>query len=240
MKGGTGRLRKLAHILGMLNTPLSLRTAARLLTAASAFSVLAAAAPLTMAQEPAKADPLVGYMETSHGQLLKAAEHLLREEVKPHLTSNDADTLQAANEVIRLLDMKREPMPIPSTFVGKWQVRSIQGSNLGVYAYPFFSCEIRREGAKGIAFQKHSGSQRRVGVLLPYSADSLLFLGGSYYEDDKPQGYSNLRGGKGAGSDAGQEDRDSVGQLYQLAPGHLLMIFAPISGRGEIYELKKS
>ncbi len=240
MKGGTGRPQKLAHLLGMLNTPLTIRTVVRLTAAASALALFSTVAPLATAQEPAKADPLVGYMETSHGQLLKAAEHLLREEVKPHLTSSDADTLQAANEVIRLLDMKREPMPIPSTFVGKWQVRSIQGSNLGVYAYPFFSCEIRREGAKGIAFQKHSGSQRRVGVLLPYSADSLLFLGGSYYEDDKPQGYSNLRGGKGTGSDAGQEDRDSVGQLYQLAPGHLLMIFAPISGRGEIYELKKS
>jgi hypothetical protein len=224
----------------MLNTPLTIRTVVRLTAAASALALFSTVVPLATAQEPAKADPLVGYMETSHGQLLKAAEHLLREEVKPHLTSSDADTLQAANEVIRLLDMKREPMPIPSTFVGKWQVRSIQGSNLGVYAYPFFSCEIRREGAKGIAFQKHSGSQRRVGVLLPYSADSLLFLGGSYYEDDKPLGYSNLRGGKSTGGDGSQEDRDSVGQLYQLAPGHLLMIFAPISGRGEIYELKKS
>jgi hypothetical protein len=227
-------------MLRMLKSPLAIRTAVRLATAASALALFSAVAPMAIAQEPAKGDPLVGYMETSHGQLLKAAEHLLREEVKPHLTSSDAESLQAANEVIRLLDMKREPMPIPSTFVGKWQVRSIQSSNLGVYAYPFFSCEIRREGAKGVAFQKHSGSQRRVGVLLPYQADSLLFLGGSYYEDDKPQGYSNLRGGKAAGGDSEREDRDSVGQLYQLAPGHLLMIFAPISGRGEIYELKKS
>ena len=183
-----------------------------------------------------------GYVDKAHLEILRASEGLLKDQTTPHLNSADAETAQAAKELMALLGVKRQgPAPTPASLIGKWQVRSIQSSDLGVYAYPYFSCEILREGQK-IAFSKNSGSQRRAGQIEPFEGNGLLFLGGSYYDDEEPRGYSLLPGyvAKPVGSGRRQDDdRNSVGQIFQLGKGHLLMIFASLDGRGEIYELKK-
>lgn len=202
---------------------------------------LLSAAPVTPAQDasapPEKAaSPWTAYLDPGHGQLLKVAEQQVREITLPHLNSSDAETATAAREVIRLLDLPRKKGP-SAGLIGKWQVRSLQSSDLGVYAYPFFPCEIRREGTRGLVLNKHSGSQRRTGVLLSQDNGDLVFLGGSYYEGEEPRGYSAFRGGQTA--DPEGEDRDSVGVLHQLENGRLLLIFASLKGRGEIYELKR-
>jgi|GEM_PF-2069316 len=182
-----------------------------------------------------------------HAKLLGSAESYTRKQVTPHLQDADAEVKKAAQEMLALMEATRKAIPSRDELAGKWKVRSLQANDLGAYAYPYFPCDLIAEGPKGLVLNKDKGSQRRVGLLIHDEATedaeadeslppSLLFLGGSYYSDEPPRGYSALMGDPDT---AMGTERDSVGFLYALSPTRLMLIFAPLNARSEIYELIK-
>jgi hypothetical protein len=181
-------------------------------------------------------EPLRTALKPEHVEALAGAEEGMKRAATVHAESAQTDYVKVGKEVLALLALPRLEVSAPLKLVGRWRVRSLQVSDRGAYAYPFFDCSFRQEGASGVIFQKDSGSQRRIGIVGADTADRLLFVGGSYYADDKG----------GAGYSALQEEsvkidpeRDSVGAIYQLGPGHLIILFAPNRYGREIYELKK-
>lgn len=138
----------------------------------------------------------------------------------------------AAAEIQKLLDQPRQKIASPGELEGDWRVRSLQVSPYGANAYPYFPCRIFPEG-QALVFQKSKGSQRRQGILGRAGETEFLFVGASHHEGDPVPSYS------GSAEGAGPSDRkqDSVGTLYRLGKNHLIILFAPREGRGEIYEL---
>src|SRR5690606_14391092 len=124
---------------------------------------------------------------------------------------------------------------------GGWRVRSLQVHQGAVNIYDYFACELRREGPSGLLLDKNRGSQKRIGLVLgDYSEESFLFLGGSYTTGEQPRGYSGFAvedvNAAGAG-DGVDMSRDSIGFVRSLGRDHLLIVFAPVNGRAEMYEL---
>ncbi len=138
----------------------------------------------------------------------------------------------AVAEIQKLLDLPRQRISSPAELEGDWRVRSLQVSQFGAIAYPFFSCRIFPE-AEALVFQKAKGSQRRHGLLGCSGDSKFLFLGGSYYEGDPVPSYSARRDHP----TAADRERDSVGFLYKVGKDRAVMLFAPVGGRWEIYEL---
>ncbi|MCB1208093.1 MAG: DUF4893 domain-containing protein [Verrucomicrobiales bacterium] len=192
--------------------------------------------PLLVAVNVSAAEPLRSVLKPEHAEALVGAEAGLKQAAQTHADSDQPDHVKVAKEVLALLALPRAEAPDASKLVGKWRVRSLQISDLGAYGYPFFDCVFRQEGATGIIFHKDSGSQRRMGIVGADSEKALLFVGASYYADEKTSaGYSALQ----EATVKTDPDRDSVGSLYQVGPGHCLLIFAPTRYGREIYELKK-
>lgn len=124
----------------------------------------------------------------------------------------------------------------PARLSGRWRVRTIDASALGIFVYPFFDAVIEPQG-DGLRFRKTTGSQRRSGRLLARGdrGDAYVFLGGRTVNDAPPVGYS----GDAPDADAPQET-DTVGVLYPLAPDHAVLLLDADRDAGfELYELRR-
>lgn len=161
-------------------------------------------------------------------------EPRLRERLQ-ELRDGGADTETEAGIAVihRLLDVPRLAIASEADLHGPCRVRSIQVDSLSVYVYPFFDCSLTVNGEE-VAFNKPTGSQRRLGRLGRETPDRMLFVGGSYDQDELARGYSD--------ADAMPEDveRDSVGYLFKIDPGHYVLVFAAKGDRHELYEVRAS
>lgn len=180
-------------------------------------------------------ETLESVVRPEHRKALMGAESKLDTAARGFVKDRDEETAAAAKALLALLELPRGKAPSPKALVGKWKVRSLQASERGVYAYPFFDCEFRAEGREGVVFHKDKGSQRRIGLIGKGENGHVIFVGGSYYSDESPAGYSALQD---AGAKAGSA-RDSVGHVFQIKSNHLIIVFAPTAYGSEIYELKK-
>ncbi len=191
--------------------------------------------PLLLAANVYAAEPLRTVLKPEHAKALASAEEGMKRAASVHAKSGQTDHVKVAKEVLSLLAMRRMEIPPALKLVGKWRVRSLQVGDLGAFAYPFFDCEFRQEGEAGVIFQKDSGSQRRIGIVGADAPGGLLFVGGSYYADEEGGGgYSALQ----EDSVKTDPERDSVGHIYQVGQGHLIILFAPTRYGREMYELK--
>jgi hypothetical protein len=86
-------------------------------------------------------------LETSEADLGMQLETLAASEKKP-------DSLKAISEIRQLLALPRKEIASDKILLGDWRVRSLQTSDLGASAYPFFKCRIVREGKSGLLFKK--------------------------------------------------------------------------------------
>ena len=152
------------------------------------------------------------------------------------LRDTDAQNREAATTMLALLDAPRPPLGALDDIDGRCRVRSLQADALGAYAYPYFDCEIHAEG-EFIAFHKPTGSQRRFGLMEREEGERLFFIGGSYYTDEMPRGYSSEYA---PDPDADALDRDAHGLVFRLAPRRYLFAFAPKGERFELYEVLTS
>jgi len=136
--------------------------------------------------------------------------------------------------MLELLDAARLNLQEESELEGRCRVRSLQANDLGAYLYPWFGCNIQREAAF-LVFHKPTGSQRRFALMEPEDKRSLFFLGGMYFSDEKPRGYSS-----DYTSEPSQDERnrDAIGLVYRIAPQHYLVAFAPNALGYELYELQ--
>lgn len=159
------------------------------------------------------------------------------------LIASHLDRSAAAGEMWALFNAPAQSLPDRLSLEGRWQVRSLQVHQLGANVYDYFPCEIRREGPAGLVLDKSRGSQKRIGLILgDYAEDAFLFLGGSYTTGENVRSYSGFEvddpyaEGAGEGID---RSHDSVGLVEAIGPNHLRIIFAPVDGRSEMYELKR-
>jgi hypothetical protein len=185
-------------------------------------------------------DPALGLIaEQPHWREIAWPQHInLVEEMRERILNNidqpppNDDSRKTIAIVRELLDKK--PMRISGDDIeGDWRIRSLQGSALGHFTYPFFKARI--ENLDGIFFfEKTTGSQRRSGALHRHLSDTMIFLGGRTVNDDPQVGYS------GAYPDNTLVDSDSIGLLHQLAPDHLIMLLdVDYNGNYEIYDMRK-
>lgn len=124
----------------------------------------------------------------------------------------------------------------PARLAGRWRVRSIQASDLGIFVYPYFDAVIEPQG-DGLRFRKTTGSQRRSGWLFARGdrGDEYVFLGGRTMNDAPPVGYS-----ADEPDAAGPRETDTVGVLYPLSPDQaVLLLDADREGGFELYELRR-
>ncbi|MCB1065589.1 MAG: DUF4893 domain-containing protein [Verrucomicrobiae bacterium] len=182
------------------------------------------------------ADELRSILTPEDAKALATCEETLSKSLEPNLASDDPETLKAAKDLSALLALPRKKPADRLALEGKWKVRSLQVSRYGVFTYPFFNGEFRREGESGLIFHKNSGSQRRMGIVGEDGEDWLLFVGGKYYNDDA----------QGAAYSGFQEESvktdpkmDSFGRLYEIGKDRLLLIFGETTFGPEVYELKK-
>ncbi len=110
-------------------------------------------------------EPLRTALKPELVQALAGAEEGMKPAATVHAEFAQTDQVKVGKEVLALLAMPRTEIPPAMKLVGKWRERSLQGSELGAYAYPFFDCEFRQEGENGIIIQKDSRSQRRIGIV---------------------------------------------------------------------------
>lgn len=145
----------------------------------------------------------------------------------------DADTEAGIATIHRLLDAPRLEIGSEADLHGPCRVRSLQVDWLGAFVYPFFDCSITVNGEEA-EFHKPTGSQRRFGMIGRETPDRMLFVGGSYYQGELSRGYSD--------ADATPEDveRDALGYLFKIDPGHYVLVFAAKGGRHELYDLRVS
>jgi hypothetical protein len=135
--------------------------------------------------------------------------------------------------VEELLAAPHEPLAA-ADLVGDLTLRSIQGTRYGIFTYPYFKARIvERDGR--LWFEKLSGSQRRSGWLTPMRGDptTFLFVGGATVNDDPQRRYSR---DDGATSPA---DSDSVGVLFRIGDGRLVMLLDADANGYEIYQAKR-
>lgn len=143
------------------------------------------------------------------------------------------DSSRAASNTIRtMLSMPRSDFGDSDDIVGEWRVRSMQVNQHGADVYDFFPSSIYPE-ARVLNYDKRRGSQLRMGMLLQDLPDRYFFLGAEYRPGEWGGAHSSIR------QDPTDEHRalDSEGFLFMLGPRHMIMVFRPKNGRGEIYEL---
>lgn len=84
---------------------------------------------------------------------------------------------------------------------------------LDYVAYPPFECRIRHENGL-TSFAKLSGSQRPIGLILPYAANRMAFLGTLQLGDEtRPLQYGRDR------------ERDLAGLVERIGPGRWRIVF---------------
>lgn len=148
----------------------------------------------------------------------------------PELPKSDADAKAVVEE---LLGEDHQPLT-PAQLTGEWRVRSIQGGRYGIFPYPWFKARVVERDHK-LFFEKTSGSQRRSGWLLPPPGgkDAWYFVGGATVNEDPQVAYS-----RGAGAE-GPRDSDSVGLVWGISDGRVIMLLDAHDGDYEIYQLKR-
>lgn len=199
---------------------------------------LALLMPAMLVAQPARAQGVENLMWPQHVEALSDAAAELSGLIALHL-----DTSDDAKAMWNLFNAPSAPLPDRLSLEGGWQVRSLQVRQGAVNIYDYFPCVLRREGPSGLVLDKSRGSQKRIGLILgDDSEDAFLFLGGSYTTGEPPRGYSGFEVDdvNAAGADAGIDmSNDSVGFVRSLGRNHLLIVFAPVNGRSEMYELKR-
>ncbi|WP_411826873.1 DUF4893 domain-containing protein [Luteolibacter sp. AS25] len=196
-----------------------------IVAAIAAFSSLAYASP----------DETLSVLKPAEIKALATAEEGLKATVGNHISSQESDSAANAKEMEALLALPRLPLGDRLALAGKWKVRSLQVGNLGAYVYPFFPCEFRKVGKDGLLLLKDSGSQRRSGLVADDGKGNFVFIGGKYYSDEEPKGYS-------ASQDEGTKvdtDRNSYGYLYRVGKNQLILIFGETTYGREMYEFKR-
>ncbi len=165
-------------------------------------------------------------------------------EMREHVDALNASGQMAAEdrmamaEVLDLLNLPRQPFTQADDITGKWRVRSLQVSQYGIYAYPYFGAVIT-PGTRYLGFNKNTGSQRRAGTL-ELKDGAYAFLGGYYMAGEPTGAHSSTRPHP---TDEDRE-RDSEGVLLNLGDGHALLLFASKFFQdavysGELYELRR-
>lgn len=144
----------------------------------------------------------------------------------------DQDAKATLDQVRQLLAAKAMPAT-REELAGTWRCRSMQIDKLGVFAYPFFRCDLRGD-AQALLFEKSTGSQRRSGRLLPAEDGTWVFLGGATVNDDPRKSYSALENPAAAARES-----DSVGVLRKIGDHQLLMILDAKPESYEVYELRR-
>ena len=146
----------------------------------------------------------------------------------------DRESAKAAETAHRWVNQPRLPFRAED-LMGKWRVRSLQGSLGLCVLYPYFNAEFRKENGR-LIFQKTTGSQRRMGWILPYRNDCMIFLGARTVNDDPPLHYSRLDPTIPATSP--RKESDSWGGLYRIGDNQYLMVLDVVPGQKfELYEI---
>lgn len=194
--------------------------------------------PAMLSASPGMAAGAEDAMWPEHVEALGDAGAELSGLIASHLDRSDA-----AKEMWALFNAPVQPLPDRLGLEGTWQVRSLQVHRNAANVYDYFPCEIRREGPAGLVLDKNRGSQKRIGLILgDYFEDAFLFLGGSYTTGEIARNYSGFEVDDPHAADADEgidKSRDSVGLVEAIGPNRLRIIFAPIDGRSEMYELKR-
>ncbi len=181
----------------------------------------------------AHAAEILSLLKPAEATALTTAEEGVKTSATKHLESTDKETAANAKQITDLLALPRIEFGDRLPLAGKWKVRSLQVNDLGAYAYPYFPCEFVKEGAQGLRLDKNTGSQRRSGIIGDDGKGNIIFIGGKYYSDEAPIGYSGFQ------DESVKTDptRDTYGTLYRLGKDHLILIFGE---NNEIYEFKKN
>lgn len=193
------------------------RLASALLLAAAAGSASAADARLEQ------------FWPEHQQRLHEAPERAAAMNTAAKVEASDADAKAVVEE---LLAETHQPLDA-AALTGEWRVRSLQGGRYGIYVYPWFKARIEQRDGR-LFFEKTSGSQRRSGWLLP-PADAKgdwYFQGGATVNEDPQVAYSKSNGG-----DA--RESDSVGTVWGMSEGRILMLFDVNENGYEIYQLKR-
>lgn len=146
------------------------------------------------------------------------------------IPASDAEKKAVVEE---LVGATHEPLS-RKDLLGAFQLRSIQGTRYGIFTYPYFKARIvEKDGV--LFFEKQTGSQRRSGRLVPRDADGrdFVFVGASTVNDDPQQRYSRDAGARGPA------DGDSVGVLYRIDDGRLVMVLDAGPDAYEVYQLRR-
>lgn len=148
----------------------------------------------------------------------------------PGIPAGDADAKAVVEE---LLAEPHRPLS-EAALAGAWKVRSLQGSRYGIFPYPWFKARVEARDGR-LFFEKLTGSQRRSGWLLapPDGQGDWYFAGGASVNEDPQVAYSKAGGG------SGPRDSDSVGAVWGIADGRVLMLLDVGDDGYEIYQLKR-
>lgn len=186
------------------------------------FAAVAAAAAVA-------ADARLDQIWPEHQARLHDAQRRVdRLNANPEIPAGDADAKAVVEE---LLAEPHRPLSA-AELTGDWKVRSLQGARYGIFPYPWFKARIEERDGR-VFFQKLTGSQRRSGWLLPPGdgKGDWYFVGGATVNEDPQLPYS-----KAAGVSA--RESDTVGQVWGIAEGRVLMLLDVSDESYEVYQLK--
>jgi hypothetical protein len=147
----------------------------------------------------------------------------------PEIPAGDADAKAVVEE---LLAEPHRPLTA-AELTGDWKVRSLQGARYGIFPYPWFKARFEQRDGR-VFFEKLTGSQRRSGFLLP-PADGKgdwYFVGGASVNEDPQVPYSKAAGGSA-------RDSDTVGLVWGIGEGRVLMLLDVSDDGYEVYQLKR-
>ena len=194
-----------------------------------------------------KAIPLLSLLLLSLASVSKAQDsspldRLLSDAAKSQLGNADADIASAIEALapsvhgfaevpeLKALLSKDRGIPSKDELVGNWKVRSIQVNRLGLFSYPYFNAKFSKVGGM-LFFEKTTGSQRRSGFLLPDASGNLVLVGGKTVNEDPQRPHSSL---------GGTPDSDTIGKVFKIGEGQLIILLDTSPQKFEIYQLKRS
>ncbi len=199
---------------------------------------LALALVLALAGAPAlaesRAETLRGWLTENDAKMLVALDDNAAAKIAEGKAKFTVDGAAIA-EIETLLGAPRAPIGPPADIEGEWRIRSLQITNFGAYAYPFFKVRIYAEGPPGaLVFHKDTGSQRIFAELAADGSNRYILVGAGYAGGDPPGEYSTR-----AYEQPGDPYNDIAGHLYRLADGRLLLVTAPNHLGLNVLELKR-
>lgn len=191
-----------------------------------ALPLAAAAAAATASAADARLERI---WPEHHARLQDVQRRVDAINANPDIPRTDADAKAVVEE---LLAEPHRPLTA-AELAGDWKVRSIQGGRYGIFPYPWFKARIEQRDGR-VFFEKLTGSQRRSGWLLPPDAGNgdWYFTGGATVNEDPQIPYSKVGGGSA-------RDSDSVGALWGISEGRVLMLLDVSDTDYEVYQLKR-